>query len=455
MIAEAQKPSQGLLFKQSEEPSLYLDQASEGYFSVLTIQRQKDEFRRYQNSYRLSLLPQVIEAIDPTIDSYISQATFERPNRRLVNFRNISLAYIDVDCYKADWARGKTPEQLTQDFLYFCRQEGVFEPSLIVFSGRGLQVKWLFERPVPRQALPRWNALEKELIKKFEAYGADPQAKDASRVLRLTETVNTKSGLVCRLTYVNEDKDGLPVMYGFDHFFFEHTPISRDELKAIREERLLQKIERAKRISANGFTLQSLYWARLEDLRVLSAYRSVNGVLPEGQRMTMLFLMLVCMAHSKQVDPATFFQEAYALAQRIDPEWKVTQTDVSAIYGKLKETLSGKMVEFHGHKYPPLYTPTNDTIIQLLTITEKEQRELQLKTLISYDEKLRRNNIRREKERREAGILTREAYDQDRSLRSYARADRAKTLAQEGFSQRQIAEKMNLSKTAIQKYLSQ
>ena len=133
MIAEAQKPSQGLLFKQSEEPSLYLDQASEGYFSVLTIQRQKDEFRRYQNSYRLSLLPQVIEAIDPTIDSYISQATFERPNRRLVNFRNISLAYIDVDCYKADWARGKTPEQLTQDFLYFCRQEGVFEPSLIVF----------------------------------------------------------------------------------------------------------------------------------------------------------------------------------------------------------------------------------------------------------------------------------------------------------------------------------
>ena len=62
-----------------------------------------------QTSYRVSLLPQVLAALDPDIDSYMSQATFFRPNRRLVNLWHLPLCFVDLDTYKT--AYGKLHEE--------------------------------------------------------------------------------------------------------------------------------------------------------------------------------------------------------------------------------------------------------------------------------------------------------------------------------------------------------
>jgi hypothetical protein len=118
--------------------------------------------------------------------------------------------FVDVDSYKVEWSKGKTPEQQAASFIYFCEQEGIPWPSLIIFSGRGLQAKWLLEYSIPRAVLLRWNACQKRLVDRLASYGADPAAKDAARVLRLVETVNSKSGEVCRLVHVEEGGDGDP-----------------------------------------------------------------------------------------------------------------------------------------------------------------------------------------------------------------------------------------------------
>lgn len=72
-----------------------------------------------------------------------------------------------------------TPEQMAASFNRFCERFGVPRPSLIVYSGRGLQCKWLYDKPIPRKALPRWDAVQRELVQKFAQYGTDKMPKTA------------------------------------------------------------------------------------------------------------------------------------------------------------------------------------------------------------------------------------------------------------------------------------
>ncbi|WP_334170178.1 hypothetical protein [Zoogloea sp.] len=139
-------------------------------------------------------MPTILGMVDQTRDTWLTQAEFMRPNRRVVNLARVGLLFADLDTYRQPWAAGRTPEQLAAAVLYHCAQEGIPTPSLLVYSGRGIQAKWLLDGTLPRQALPRWNACQRYLVDRLSGLGADPQAKDASRVLRLVSTVNTKSG---------------------------------------------------------------------------------------------------------------------------------------------------------------------------------------------------------------------------------------------------------------------
>ena len=141
------------LFNESALPeavTLHADRP--GFFSLLVKPCGRDP---RQSSYRVDMLPQVLAALDPNIYSYMSQATFFRPNRRLVNLWHLPLCFVDLDTYST--AYGK-----------------------------------LHEEPLPQAALPRWNAVQRELVSRLADLGADPKARDASRVLRLVATCNTK-----------------------------------------------------------------------------------------------------------------------------------------------------------------------------------------------------------------------------------------------------------------------
>ena len=60
----------------------------------------------------MDVLPQVLAALDPDIDSYMSQATFFRPNRRLVNLWGVPLCYVDLDAYRSEYA-SRDPEGMS------------------------------------------------------------------------------------------------------------------------------------------------------------------------------------------------------------------------------------------------------------------------------------------------------------------------------------------------------
>jgi hypothetical protein len=208
-----QQSAQLALFDKTDEANTYHDAGRRGFFSLLT----KWENGKRQSSYPLTEMVAVLNMVDITRDTWLTQAEFMRPNRRIVNLLRIGLLFVDLDTYKMPWSQGKTLEELVASVIYFCQvEEGLPIPSLMVYSGRGLQAKWLLDGTIPRQALPRWNACQCQLVDKLAELGADPGAKDASRVLRLVNTVNTKSGNVCRVVHVQEE-GGKPARYNFEY----------------------------------------------------------------------------------------------------------------------------------------------------------------------------------------------------------------------------------------------
>ena len=88
------------LFNQSALPeavTLHADRP--GFFSLLV---KPVATTPRQTSYRLH---QVLAALDPDIDSHMSQATFIRPNRRLVNLWHLPLCFVDLDTYRTAYGK--------------------------------------------------------------------------------------------------------------------------------------------------------------------------------------------------------------------------------------------------------------------------------------------------------------------------------------------------------------
>ena len=449
-LPKPRQPSQFELFPEAHQ---YHDTSQWGWFSLLT----RDSLgKTAQTSHRLDTMPTVLGLVDPHRDTWLSQAEFMRPNRRVVNLLRLGLLFCDIDCYpKKDqppeltrWAHGKSPEAMAAALLHFCQAEGIPPPSVVVYSGRGLQAKWLLEGTIPRQALPRWNACQRHLVDTLRPYGADPAAKDASRVLRLVDTVNTKSGELCRVVHVTCGADGQAVRYGFEYLAECLLPVARwqHEANQAKQRPTLQVHQGGKPAGKGlrGFSGRTLAWHRLEDLRTLAQLR---GGVAEGQRMQHLFWQLNFLLLAGATNTELMWHEAAELARQIDPSWGYRTPELSTLYQKAQAHERGERITFQGREFAPLYTPKNDTLINLFGITDQEQK--QLRTIVSTDEAKERHAKRDTERRRAAGAVERAEYlDQAQHKRKQAAELRGK-----GLSVRAIAQQMGVSVGAVSGYL--
>lgn len=432
------------LFDRAEEARAYHDPARAGFFSILVDVNGE----KRQSSHRLTEMPTVLNLIDKSRDTWLTQAEFIRPNRRVVNLARVGLLFADLDTYRTPWATGRTPEQLAASVLYFCAQEGIPTPSMLIFSGRGIQAKWLLDGTIPRQALPRWNACQKYLIDRLLPVGADVAAKDASRVLRLVETVNSKSGEICRVVHVENGPDGQPVRYNFEYLAEMLLPVARWTIEQQRQERAerrqLKLLPGAKTDNLRGFSGRQLAWHRLEDLRTLALLR---GGVQEGERMQHLFWRLNFLLLSGATHSSQMYYEAKALAGELAPAWAYRDKELMTLYSKAKAYEKGEKISFGGREFAPLYTPKNDTLINLFQITDDEQ--TQLRTIISKGMAATRHKERETARRRASGAVDRETY----LKAANAKQVQAQALRAQGLSIRAIAQQMGVSVGSVSGYL--
>jgi hypothetical protein len=451
--AAAQAPEQGDLFGRLDEAATYHDAGRPGYFALLIAERGG---RKRQESYRLTDMPAVLAAVDHRRDTWLSQGEFWLPNRRTVNLARIGLLFADLDTYRSPAMAGRTPEQQTDALLYHCEAEGLPLPSIVVFSGRGLQAKWLLDAPLPARALPRWNACQDRLIERLAAFGADRAARDASRVLRLVDTTHTGTMQRVRVTHVQRAPGTTePVRYAFDYLAEVLLPIARWQIQQARKTREARRQPQLELLEggkiAGGLRKLSgrqLAWDRLADLRTLAALR---GGVQEGQRMMQLHWQLNFLALAGAVTPANLWHEAVELARQLDARWHWHKAELGTLYRKAQAYAAGEPVVFNGREYPALYTPRNDTLIRIFGITDAEQKHL--KTIIDDDEARGRDAARKQQQRRAAGRKTQAEHLAARKAAAAERRQQAQALAAQGIPQVEIARRLGVTDRAVRAWL--
>lgn len=427
------------------EASLYHDASRRGF---VAIRQSNFGLHGRQICCPVSQLRETLSRLAVTGDYHISQNEFAGPNRRKANLARICLVYVDLDPHlmlPSDpnaYKRNLEPEDMTADLLDTCDTTGIPRPSLIVFSGRGLHVKWILENPIPRKALPRWSAVQSALCERLKIFGSDHNAIDASRTLRMAGSINPKSGQSARVVWINENPDGSVYKWPFERLALEVLPLNREQLNAKRW--YARKGEpRVNRVTSGltRFDPADLWRARVDDLLSLAQVRYAGTGVPEGKRNMFMFVVACGLAWIG--DLANIEDVLYGIGHDLCPS--LSTREIKSMTGHVlhnaRKAARGEKVEYGGRVYDPRYRWTNQRLIELFEITDDEQQNLS--TIISENEAQRRDRIRHRKE------SDRETY------RSKARE--RKTLAQQllrkGMSYARIAETVGVSKRMVINYV--
>jgi hypothetical protein len=397
--------------------------------------------RWIERCYPVGELADVLPTLAEEDDVYISHARFWG-RRRIASLAELGALALDLDYYRIPELRGAAPSGVLLDVLTVLERHRLPAPSFAVGSGRGLYLFWL-HTPVPRAALPRWNACQRELWDALKQLGADRQALDAARVLRLAGTRHRSAGVMVEALQPPGD------VWSFEDLAGEILPVDRSELHDIRIQRAARRAEKPQKslwTPPEGFTPGTLWEARLSDLQRLRELRWF-GELPPGHRDAWMFTAGVAM--SWLAVPSVLQRELYALAREAGG-WseREAKSRMQAVFRTAREAANGKRVEWGGVEVDPRYRFRNSTIIEMLEITGDEEREM--RTIISGDERRRRDRQRDEKRRRQAGAVSRGEY----LAAAAERRERAARLRSEGLSIRQIAARLDISKSQVQRLLS-
>ena len=198
---------------------------------------------------------------------YISINTFYSTFRRLEYIKELKAQFIDLDIYKTGFTKEQIIMHLEADYF----NKSIPRPNLIIDSGRGLYLIWLLNS-VPSKALPLWKAIEEYLYSVLKPFGADRQALDPTRILRVPGSINSKS------------KTTVKVIEQYD-YIYDLREIQNEYLPELEERKAKKKGRPSKTVFIHRE--RSLYYARIQDIIKLCELREYDL---KGHRELILFL---------------------------------------------------------------------------------------------------------------------------------------------------------------------
>lgn len=333
-------------------------------------------------------------------DKFFSLNAFYRPSRRSDDIRHLRALYVDLDCYTV----GKTPVEVAEilEDAYF--DKVLPEPNVITFTGRGLNCIWWIEN-APKQALNLWKRVNRHFYEVLTEFGADSScADDPARIFRVPGTINSKSGKRVQANVRHKNK------YYLGALFDEYTPWQINT-------RPKQKTN-IKRAKGNGFTLMTLNKARMCDLITLQRIRNQADVL-DGYRERACFLYwYYALCITGDVHEAENMANEYNKGFKCPLEQSELKGIKHYVENKSIEWLNAYMAkQLYNNAFEQIEKVTNPSkgiqisnkkLIEWFSISEEEQTVMT--TIISENEKKRRDRNRRKMEREKEGRLKRDVY---------------------------------------------
>lgn len=211
-------------------------------------------------------------------DLYIAQHSYAARQRRTGDLLSLNLAHVDLDVYKSAWSK-MAPEAVAPIIVERLADAGIPAPSYIVASGRGLQAKWVWSRPLVPEALPRWQAAHRWLIREggpLDEFGADEKAILPTQILRLVGSTHQQADEVVRVVWMSGTL-AAPTTYDFDAWCSKVLPYTREEVREFRA-RLQQFKVWDEENAANRRRLAEEEGAAVAKIRALNRQKALEQI---------------------------------------------------------------------------------------------------------------------------------------------------------------------------------
>lgn len=315
------------------------------------------------------------------------------------------------------------------------------QPSLVVESGTGL---WLFWRVKSkgRYDFYQQEKMNNAIAEMLSPYGSDFASTNSNRISRVIGTINSKNGSLVTGHYNDA------IEYELADFDYLTQEKPREIHRKTQEKAYKPKTEAQKRaIAKTRGNLKDDYQLAImkaNDLVTLTRLR--NGHMT-GHRTNALFILASAMALLSRLtanEPYWVFEQLDFVNQQFTEP--LPDSDLlSIIRSASKERISKDGGTSVGIKWQ------NDTIIERLSITDEEQRELahirSSELLKEYDRE------RKRKARRSKGMKTKEQYQAQRLAEQMEKVAQIKKAIQDDstISNRKLAELLGVSAVAIGK----
>jgi len=295
--------------KKNESNSVYLDHPNDHYtmlnsttYGISWIQylpsdEAKDKGARikiHALSTRRSDLLTLLASCSDQENTFIAVNQF-RGKRCIDNLTAFNTLFADVD---------NVPNCSVDGIREFVEDAGLPPASVIVMSGRGAHVYWLFDHPEKKGNLALWNLVQQNIYDRLTSVGcpADKRCKDAGRILRLIGTVNPKKGVTTPKVFGLDYRHRYTLPDIVDWLDVHVEPVKTIPTREVKTNNVRSLVranaERGRFPKVGTVSGHALRWQKvLHDLRVIKQ----AGPIPEGHRNTWLFLYAV--AVSWFVDP--------------------------------------------------------------------------------------------------------------------------------------------------------
>ena len=408
---------------------LYSDQL-EGYIQLMQLNNGKVNIYNadHNNIESIAYTQQKKE------DVFITPNTFYIPKRSSENIRQYRTLFIDIDLKKYSKAEAVYQISILAD------KEIIPLPTMVIDSGRGIHCYWRIKN-APKQAFYTWQELEDYLYYNLKYLGADLSATDCGRLLRLPDTINSRNNSECKIILINNN---IYSMYDLREKYLNYKNKSKQQQGNKQQDQ--DKQNNIKHI----FNSYTLHFSRIEDIKTLCKLRNYEVT---GYRNKLLYCYTywngIYIRDLEQLeDVATDFNNSFSEPLKVSEVKSVVKSTKKAI-SKFIEYEQGLRSDENKKASKPKhygYWHKNTTLIEMLDITEEEQR--QLRTIISKKEKYRRNNINRNKKRKYGAILT------SREQKKMDTIEKVKELDKQGLKQVEIAKELGITQGRVSQILN-
>ena len=380
---------------------------SQGWITKATI-NEEEGFKQWHYRFK-ELIKQDLKSMD----TYISMNTFYKTYRRIDCLKELRACYIDLDIYNTKFTKEQVIMNLEENYY----NQSIPIPNFVMDSGRGLYLIWLINT-VPSKALPLWKAIEEYLYKELKDFGADRKALDPTRILRVEGSINSKSNTMVKILDEND-------------YIYDLREIQKNFLPELQPSK--NKKGRPKK-TVYIHRERSLYQARLNDLITICKLREYDL---RGHRELILFLYRYYLCYFTE-DTEKALQDTLEL----NSEFIVPLREKEVI----SATRSAERVYLEQDKQ---YKYKNETLIELLDITEQEQMKLSI--IFSKEEYKRRDREYQKKKYQEKlkkeGKITKQ--EELKILRK-----KIKTLRAKGLLNKEISEQMNIPIKSLERHIT-